>query len=160
MKKPTVLRKRFIPNETVDISADTLLHRSEELLITKWNVIRPRTDFSSGVSYSFLKEGYKISRFYDASGKFLYWYCDIIEVIYDEEKDTYTMIDLLVDIKLMPDGTLKVLDTDELAEALEREIITIGQACRALKKLDELLKMIDSGNFPPLACRSEEYWSV
>lgn len=158
MKSPTVLRRRFIPDETVDISGDTLLYRSEELLVTRWKAIRPRADFASGVSFTFLKEGYKISRFYDASGSFLYWYCDIIDVNYDLEKDTYTINDLLVDIKLMPEGRLKVLDTDELAEALEKGLVTVEQSCRSLRKLDELLKMIYEGTFPPEVCRNKEFW--
>lgn len=159
MKKPTVLRRRYIPDETVDISEDTLIYRSKELLVTRWKVIKPRTDFASGISFSFLKDGYKISRFYDADGVFLYWYCDIIDVGYDEVKDTYTMADLLVDIKLLPDGTLKVLDTDELAEALEKGLVTQEQACRSLRKLNELLKMIDEGSFPPEHCRNKEFWT-
>lgn len=159
MKKPTVLRRRFIPYETVDISGDELLFRSEDLLVTKWNVIRPRTDFSSGISFTFLKEGYKISRFYDISGKFLYWYCDIIEVEYHQETDTYTIIDLLVDIKLTSNGAFKVLDTDELADALEQGLITTEQACRSLRTLNQLLKMIEEEKFPPEACRNNDFWT-
>lgn len=160
MKKPIILRKRFIPSEIVDISGDTLLYRSDELIITRWKAIKPRSDFSSGVSYTFLKEGIKISRFYDEYGKFLYWYCDIIDVDYDESKDLYTMVDLLVDVKLLADGTLIILDADELAEALEKGLISAEQACRSLRKFDGLLKMIYERNFPPLECRDESYWEV
>lgn len=158
MKKPVVFRKRYIPYETVDISGDELQYRDEELLITKWSTIRPRTDFSSGVSYTFLKDGFKVGRFYDVEGKFLYWYCDIIDVEYDKSKDTYTLVDLLVDIKILQGGIIKVLDADELAEAVEKKLISCEQACRALRKLDNVLKMIYEGNFPPEICRNEEYW--
>lgn len=152
MKKPTILRQRYIPFEIVDISSDELLFRNDDILVTKWKVIRPRTDFSSGISYAFIKKGYKISRFFDDKGTFLYWYCDIIDVDYNEKTDTYKMIDLLVDIKLLPDGTLKVLDCDELAEAMENKLITLEQSCCSLRRLDELLKMIYEGNFPPEIC--------
>ncbi|HHW00576.1 MAG TPA: DUF402 domain-containing protein [Clostridiaceae bacterium] len=158
MKKPTILRKRFIPYEIVDISGDELLYRDDDLLITKWYSIKPRSDFSSGVSYTFLNEGYKVRRFYSAQGIFLYWYCDIIDVEYDKENDKYILTDLLVDIKLMPDGALRVLDTDELAQALEQGLITVQQGCCALKKLDKILKMIYDGQFPPDICKKEEYW--
>lgn len=160
MNKPTILRRRYIPFETVDISGDTLLFRSDELIITRWKAIKPRADFSWGVSYTFLKDGVKISRFYDASGKFLYWYCDIIDVDYNEITDTFTIIDLLVDVKLMPDGTLILLDADELAEALEKGLITQEQACCSLRKLDSLLKTVYEKNFPPAICRKEEYWQA
>ncbi|MCX7841968.1 MAG: DUF402 domain-containing protein [Clostridia bacterium] len=156
MKKPTILRIRYIPAETVDISSDNLLFRDESLLVTSWKAIKPRSDFSKGISYTFLKDGIKISRFYDEKGSFLYWYCDIIEVEHDEQSDTYTLKDLLVDVKLMPDGSMKVLDADELADALEAGLITSSQACSSLRKLDHLLKSIYSGSFPPDVCRQEK----
>lgn len=157
MKKPVVLRKRYIPYEVVDISSDELLFRNDELLVTRWKAIRPRADILGGVSFTFLKDGYKIGRFYDRNGKFIYWYCDIIDVEYDPENDIYTLVDLLVDIKLMPDGTVKVIDADELADALEKGLITKEQACRALRKLDGVLKIIYEGCFPPDICEKEEY---
>ncbi len=160
MKKPIILRTRYIPFETVDISSDELLYRDEEILITRWNAIKPRTDISGGISYTFLKEGIKISRFYDANKEFAYWYCDIIDVEYDRTSDKYTLIDLLLDVKLMPDGTMKVLDADELAIALEQDLITQEQACRSLKKMDKILQMVYSNNFPPQLCLNEKYWEV
>ena len=153
MKKPTILRKRFIPDETVDISKDELLFRSEKLLVTSWKAIKPRADLSGGISFAFLEEGIKISRFYDNDGKFIYWYCDIIDVEYDSELDRYCLVDLLVDVKIMPTGQVIVLDIEELADALEEGIISQEQLCRALRKINKLLEMINSGNFPPEECR-------
>ncbi|MCX7748695.1 MAG: DUF402 domain-containing protein [Clostridia bacterium] len=158
IKKPAILRKRYIPFETVDISKDEILYRSDELLITKWDVIRPRTDISKGVSYTFLKDGIKISRFYDTCGNFIYWYCDIIEVHYDENKDEFTLVDLLVDVKLTHKGELIVLDADELAEALEQGLITKDQACDSLRKLDGILKTVYQGSFPPEICKKQVFW--
>lgn len=160
MDKPGVLRKRYIPFETVDISGDEMLFRSEELLITRWKAIKPREDISGGISFTFLKKGIKISRFYNASGEFLYWYCDIIDVEYDPGKDLFTLVDLLIDVKILPGGCPRILDADELAEAIEKDLITKEQACSSLKKLDLLLKMIYSGNFPPEVCKSEEYTNI
>ncbi len=157
MKKPVVLRRRYIPSEVVDISGDELLYRSETLLVTKWISIRPRPDFHGGISFTFLDKGYKLGRFYDGYGRFLYWYCDIIEVNYNEVHDTYTINDLLLDIKIMPDGEIRLLDTDELAEAIEGKLITDEQTCKALRTLDNLLKLIYSKNFPPAECDGYEY---
>lgn len=157
-RKPAILRRRYIPYETVDISSDELLYRDEEVLVTRWKAIRPRADICGGLSYTFLKDGFKISRFYDGDRQFAYWYCDIIDVEYDKEKDQYIIIDLLVDVKLMPDRTMKVLDADELAEAMEQGLITPEQACRSLRKLDAVLRMVYDGTFPPEICRKEEYW--
>jgi len=160
MNKPKIFRTRYIPFETVDISSDELLYIDEDILITRWKAIKPRADISGGISYTFLKEGIKISRFYDAESRFAYWYCDIIDVKYDRELDQYTLIDLLLDVKLMPDGTMKVLDADELAIALEQELITQEQACRSLKKMDSILQSVYNGTFPPAVCMDEKYWEV
>ena len=157
MKKPVMLRKRYIPYEIVDISGDELLFRSDKLLVTRWRAIKPRNDFSGGISYTLLDDGIKLARFYNEQREFLFWYCDIIEVLYDKEKDEFTFQDLLVDVKIMPDGMIKVLDAEELAEALERELITTKQACKALRALDIVLKLVYSGRFPPEECKKFEY---
>ena len=86
MKKPIIHRKRYIPDEVVDITGDELVYRDEDLLITRWKPIRERSDISGGISYTFLKEGYKISKFIGPSGEFIYWYCDIINVVYDKSR--------------------------------------------------------------------------
>lgn len=160
MKKPRIYRKRYIPNETVDISGDELIYRSDELLITRWDAIRPRADFAKGISFTFLKEGLKISRYYDHNGKFIYWYCDIIELQYNQAEDAFTLVDLLLDVKIMADGTLQVLDAGELAEALETKLISLEQACQGLKTMDQLLNLVYSGEFPPVPCRNQDYWVI
>lgn len=157
MKNPSILRKRFIPNEVVDISGDELIFRSDELLVTRWMAIKPRPDFFGGISFAFLKEGFKISKFYDSDRNFLYWYCDVIDVLYDADKDEYIFEDLLVDFKVFPSGETRVLDADELAEALENGMISFWQAGRALRALDYLLKLVYAGNFPPKGCMEYEY---
>lgn len=157
MTKPVILRKRFIPYEIVDISGDELLFRSDKLLVTRWKAIKHRDDLYGGISFTYLKEGIKVSRFYNINGEFLYWYCDIIDVSYDIKRDMYTFEDLLVDVKLLPDGQVKVLDSDELAEALDKGLITSGHASRALRNLDKILNMIYDGRFPPKECNDFNY---
>lgn len=160
MNKPIILRKRYIPFETVDISADEILLRTEEFLVTKWKAIKPRKDIIGGISCAFLKEGYKLSRFYDNSMRFIYWYFDIIDVDYDPMDDKYVLKDLLLDVKVMPDGALMILDADELADALEKGLITQSQACISLRTLDKILKMINEENFPPEIFKDEKYLAL
>ena len=157
MIKPVLLRKRYLPDEIVDISGDEMLFRNDNLLVTRWKSIKPRSDFYGGISYTFLNAGFKLGKIYNAEGIFQFWYCDIIDVLYDKEKDIYTFDDLLVDIKIMPDGIVKILDTDELAEALEKSMISVGQACKALRIMDKLLRLVYSGKFPPEECNAFEY---
>lgn len=154
MVKPSIYRKRYIPFEISDISGDELLYRDKNLLVTRWKPIRPRMDISGGISCAFLEDGYKIGRFFKPDGEFAYWYCDIIDIEYDCAKDTYTLVDLIVDIKVMPDGRYEVLDAGELADAMESGLITKEQACGALRKLDTVLKMIYRNEFPPVVCKN------
>lgn len=157
MKKPTMLRKRYIPDETVDISNDQILFRDLQVIVTKWDSIKPRTDFTNGISFTFLNEGIKLSKMYDSQGNFLFWYCDIINVQYDDKEDTYLFTDLLLDVKVMKSGETYILDCDELAEALDNNIISKKQASEALRKTNHLLNMIYTGKFPPQICNKESF---
>ena len=149
-------RKRFIPNEVVDISSDEVLERNENIVITRWKPIKPREDIGGGISYTFLKRGYKISKIFDIHGNFVHWYCDVLEYTYDKEKDEYTFIDLLADVKVYPDGKAEVLDFDELSEAFNDKIITEKQLLHAIKSVNSLMEMVENDCFPPEICNKYE----
>ena len=82
-----------------------------------------------------------------ADNSLLYWYCDIVDYKYDPEKNSYTSTDLLTDVVLYPDGKIKVLDLDELAEASVKDMITKDQLHSALVRTDMLLTTMYSGEF-------------
>lgn len=145
-------RKRFIPNEIVDISGDEVLERNENIVITKWAPIKPRKDIGGGISYVFLKKGYKISKIFDNNGNFIYWYCDIIEHEYSKEKDEYVFVDLLADVKIYPNGEYEVLDLNELEVARKENLITKSQLLKAIKSVNTLVEMIQNKMFPPEIC--------
>ncbi|HIT88038.1 MAG TPA: DUF402 domain-containing protein [Candidatus Coprocola pullicola] len=135
-------RKRLIPLETVLLKDDKILFCNEEMLVTKWNVLKPRHDFERGISCYFLKEGYKVSRFFDKEYKMVYDYCDIIETEFLKEMDTYIFTDLLADVLIYENGFVKVVDLAEIAQALERGLLSLELAKKALYRLDNLLCMI------------------
>ncbi len=145
-----LFRKRFIPNETIDISSDEVLKRTDDLIVTKWLPIHPRGDIFSGMSWTYFKDGYKISKFYDQDGNLLYYYCDIIDYSYDEKEDSYTFIDLLVDIKYYPDGKIEFLDFDELQEAYSSNMIDGKLLLKAISNLNKLANIIYDGEFEKL----------
>lgn len=139
-------RKRLIPEEIVELKQDTIVYQDEEKIITRWQVIRPRTDFSHGASCYFLKEGFKVSKFLRQDGSLKCWYCDIIQ--YEEtDEGGYIFTDLLADVIVEEDGRMQVVDMDELAEAFERELITKEELCRTLRQLNRLLEKIYDGEF-------------
>lgn len=146
-----IFRKRYIPNEIIDISGDEVIYRDEKLIVTRWLPIKPRKDISKGISYTMLDKGWKISKIFNQNGEFSHWYCDIIDYEYSEENnETYTLIDLLVDLVVKKDGSYEVLDLDELEDALKNNIITKNQYDTALKKLNGLIEVVKKGEFPPI----------
>jgi uncharacterized protein len=156
LKKPKIYRKRYVPDELVDISNDELLYRDENVLVTRWKTIKPRKDIHWGISFVFLNQGYKISRFYDEKDVFLYWYCDILDTFHDAKEDTYICHDLLLDVKILPNEAWQLLDVDEFAMALEHDILKKEQAVKALLSLHNLLDLIKGGHFPPNICHCFE----
>lgn len=141
-------RRRFIPDEIKLLKDDKILYLDDDLIITSWATLKPRSDFASGVSAYYRKEGFKISRHYGADGSFTRWYCDIIL----ESKEDYGLVfsDLLIDVVIFPDGTVRVVDLDEAADALEQGLITAEMLARALRSTDKLLTYIHQGRFSEL----------
>lgn len=145
-----IFRKRFIPNEIVDISGDEVIYRDDKKLITKWSPIKPRADIGSGTSCVYFDIGIKVSKFFDNEGNFKFWYCDIISYTFDKDEDKYIFTDLLLDVKVYVDGHFEVLDEDELEEALSDKLITLDEYSDAKNKKDYLINLIKNNEFKNL----------
>ena len=145
-------RKRIIPAECVFLKDDLLLYRDNEVIITKWNTLRPKKTLSHGYSCYFLERGFKVSKFYDHEDNLISWYCDIIQTEYrrEEDADTYIFTDLLADVVVYPDGRVRVVDLDELADAQRDHLISPDELQAALRHLDRLLTIIYKGAFGTL----------
>ncbi len=157
MADPILYRRRLIPEECVLLKDDKLLHRDGRILVTAWNTLKPRKDIHHGRSCYYLQEGIKVSRFYNAEDTLLYWYCDIVDYDYNEESDTYVITDLLADVIVYPDGSVKVVDLDELATAKESGLLTDDMLKKALLTLNHLLQIIYDGGFQELQRPLETY---
>ncbi len=145
--KINLYRKRIIPEEMILLKDDVILHQDASTIITKWNSLKPRKDFSNGISAYFMDEGFKVSKIFDKHHKLVYWYCDIIETEYNSEQHTYIFTDLLADVVIYPDGELRVLDLDEIGDALEQKLISKDLSIKALRLCNQLLEKIYAGNF-------------
>lgn len=146
-------RQRLIPAECILLKDDIIVAQDEEVIITKWKTINPKTQFSHGCSCYFLKEGLKLSKMYREDGSLLQWYCDIVDYSYDSAQKALTVVDLLADVIISPEGRMKVVDLDELAEAMERELITKEQMTTCLRNLNHLLTLIYRDKFDRLQAR-------
>lgn len=160
MANPTLYRKRLIPEECILLKDDRVLHRSEQIIVTGWDSLKPRKDLHHGFSCYYLDEGIKVSRFYREDESLLFWYCDIVDYDYTEETDTYIVTDLLADVIIYPDGFVKVVDLDELVTARSAGLLSDGMLDKALLRLDRLLKLIYAGDFPKFQKPTEEYMHI
>lgn len=152
-----IYRRRFIPNELICLDSDRILHLDDEKLITRWTALHARTDFSGGISAYFFNDGWKISKILDHENNVLHWYCDIVEYILDDTKNSMTCQDLLFDVVVYDNGRYKVLDCDEAAEAYESGLITGAQLCGALRSLHNLMEVIYHDRFDRLQSVINEY---
>lgn len=155
MSELQLYRRRLIPAECLPLKDDVIVKQTEDLVITSWKTLNPKIAFSHGCSCYFLKEGFKISKFYRQDGSLLYWYCDIVEYALDEQTHTLTATDLLADVIVYPDGRTKVVDLDELAQAFEDGLLTGGQLSAALRQLNHLLTYIYKDKFDQLQIQLE-----
>ena len=151
MKNPTLYRKRFIPDEVIELKNDVILECNDSILVTKWNALKKREDISTGYSCLYLKDGYKISKFLKADGSLLSWYCDIVTYDYNKKDNKLTTIDLLADVIIYPDGKMTVVDLDELYEAFEKKLIDLSLLKKSLLSLNRLLKEINENGIENLA---------
>lgn len=147
MITPELYRRRFIPDELIPLKDDTILLYSQDLILTKWNTLHPRHDIARGISAYYPDKGLKISKVLDKDDHLVYWYCDVIQIKNNPQNNTVIIEDLLIDVILYEDGTIKILDIDELADALDKKLITQAEAIYALRTLDSLLKIIYQGHF-------------
>lgn len=157
MSQTQLYRKRIVPEECIFLKDDVILYQDTDIIVTKWHALKPKKDLHHGFSCYFLKKGYKISKFYDATDALLYWYCDIVSHTYNEETDTYIFTDLLADVIVYPDGRIKVVDLDEVADALALNKITSEEAQEALRKLDYLLNIIYRDEFASVCKNLEQF---
>jgi predicted RNA-binding protein associated with RNAse of E/G family len=147
MNTPILYRRRYIPDEKILLKDDEVIEVNDDVVITRWNVLTKRHDFTHGVSCYYIKEGFKISKFLDENDNLVYWYCDIIETSVDKETNTYTFNDLLVDVIIYPDGFVKVVDMDEVALALKEKILDTPLLIKLMERLDKLLNIIYDNRF-------------
>lgn len=145
-----IYRKRIIPAECILLKDDVIAAQDEETVITKWDTLNPKAAFSRGCSCYFLAEGVKVSKMYRSDDSLLYWYCDIMDFSFDPQENALTATDLLADVIIHPGGGVKVVDLDELAEAMERNLISKEQTTSCLRSLNHLLSLIYRDKFDRL----------
>ncbi|MCR5676018.1 MAG: DUF402 domain-containing protein [Lachnospiraceae bacterium] len=151
MTQPILYRKRIIPDECVLLKDDQILFHDDTVIVTGWKALHPKPDLSCGFSCYYLHEGCKISKFCREDHSLIYWYCDIVDYGPGVRDGELVVTDLLADVIVRPDGTLRVVDLDELADAFDRGLIDRKQLTTSLNSLSRLLDRIYADGIEALA---------
>lgn len=147
MDYPKLYRKRLIPSECILLKDDHILVYNDDIILTSWNTLHPRTDFDHGFSCYFRNKNIKVSRFLHPDGSLCKWYCDIVDYETVLLPDSITVVDLLADVIVEPDGFVKVMDLDELSQAFSLKLISLSQLQLSLYTLNQLLEHIYNDDF-------------
>lgn len=140
-------RKRLIPDECIYLKDDRIICKDDHSIITTWQTLHPKDNFDHGISWYLMDNGWKISIFYRPDNSVCCIYCDIIHTNYNKETDEYIFTDLLADVIIENDGSLKVVDLDELADACCDGLISNELLTRSLHQLNSLLNKIYDKSF-------------
>lgn len=156
MGEMVLYRQRLIPAEKIKLENDIVVHKNDEYIVTKWETLKKRGDFSHGCSIYDMGCNVKISKFFDENNELKYYYCDIVDIAVTDNE--YVVLDLLADVIVNPDlQNYKVVDLDEFGEALKLGLINSSMVGIGLERLDNLLKMIYNGEFEKYIKIFEEY---
>jgi predicted RNA-binding protein associated with RNAse of E/G family len=147
MNTLALYRKRLIPQECILLKDDVILEENDSYILTKWHTLKPKKDLDHGYSCCYLDLGIKVSKFLRKDDSLIYWYCDIVDYDWKNEHSTLITTDLLIDILIYPDHSLKVLDLDELADAEDQHLISSDLLKKGLRRANSLLTDIYAGNF-------------
>jgi predicted RNA-binding protein associated with RNAse of E/G family len=98
-----------------------------------------------------------IGRFHTPDGVFTGYYANVLTPVEMEGDgdggDVWHTTDLFLDVFVAPNGTVHLLDQEELAEALSRRWIPQALATTALKEAERLVREARAGHWPPPVAR-------
>ena len=100
---------------------------------------------------------YDVGKFYDRSGRWLGYYCDIIKPVKKlliNSFRTVTLTDLFLDLWITRDGRTFILDEEQLHKALENRWVSSSLAHEAERRTRSLHQMTRARWFPPPEVRA------
>ena len=111
--------------------------------------------------FVFRDKWFDVGKFYDRSGKWLGYYCDIIKPVKRLMRGSRTTVltDLFLDVWITSTGEVYLLDKDELQDAIQQDLIPESLAARAQKQAQLLVRNIRRKNFPPNYVRESKLLS-
>ena len=104
-------------------------------------------------------DNYWLSVMYNQVGEIVQFYFDVTDVNNILDNGESWFYDLYLDIVILPDGTLFLLDEDELSQALEEKEITKDQYDKAHITANNIIRKYD-GNIDYLSDLSNHFYNI
>lgn len=160
------IRLRYVrlPNRTMEF-LDELVLRSDKIIVGRSQVTSPNSVTFEGkivlaqgfkiIYFQFLNKWFTVVKVRNLQGRHTGYYCDIVmppRVLGDGVEIT----DLFLDLWVSPDIRYKILDEEELEEALRKGWITQELHDKAKKELQKLIGRVENRRFPPTLVKDLE----
>ncbi len=126
-------------------------------LIRFSGVKKPMSASLDGKTYDIIAEGvywlqlapshenWWLTALYGPDKSLKQFYFDITDGNFIDETGEPSFYDLMLDVVALPDGSIHLLDMDELDKALEDGFITPEQHARSVRDAEKLMKWLESG---------------
>ncbi|MEM3701084.1 MAG: DUF402 domain-containing protein [Candidatus Bathyarchaeia archaeon] len=157
-QKKLHIRYIRLPNQALNIY-DDLIYRSEKVIVSKGQITSAHSITFDGeivlargfqiVYFDLIGKWFGVGKIRNLQGKHTGYYCDIVKPPRFLADGGIELTDLFLDLWVSPDLRFKVLDEEELENALHNGWITKGLYDKAKKELNKLINMVKQGKFPP-----------
>lgn len=148
------------PPDRIDIFENRLVAQTTDAVVTFMPATRLREsvrvdgvsildDGAPAVWVTFPGAWHDIGRFHRADGTFTGFYANVLTPVRFVDARTWETTDLFLDVWLGADGTIRLLDEDELAAALRVGALSAETAARAQAEAEQLLALARAGAWPP-----------
>jgi len=152
------LRYVRLPDNVLDLH-DDLVYRSKGIIVGKSQirsansvVFDEKTVLASGyqiVYFDMMRKWFSVGKIRDLNGKHTGYYCDIITPPRLLKDGVVEITDLFLDLWVAPNLRYKVLDEEELDDALQKGWITEQLYKKSRTELEKLITLVKRGDFPP-----------
>lgn len=144
---------------------DELVHRSDKVIVGRSRVSSENSVVFDGetvlapgfkiVYFELFDKWFTVDKVWNLRGEHTGYYCDI--AMPPRLKGGWVeLTDLFLDLWVSPDLGYKVLDEDELEDALKRGWIKKELYDKARQELQKLIEAVENKRFPPLLVRNLE----
>jgi predicted RNA-binding protein associated with RNAse of E/G family len=144
---------------------DELVYRSDKVIVGKAEVSSENSVVFDGetvlapdfkiVYFDIFGRWFAVDKVWNLQGEHTGYYCDIV-MPPRLKGDWLELTDLFLDLWVSPDLRYRILDEDELEDALRKGWIEKEIYDKAREELQKLIGLVESKRFPPLLVKNLE----